>query len=161
MRLRHKSRSTRHLHAPYHHGPGRKRGGRVHPGLKAEGEKGKERHDRSRRRKHRDDGGPVNAADKNQAMANSAGNAAIDQAAKQYNTPYSNQGNQQSDGKKDGGGKWIQKAIKHKGGLHRALHVPEGTKIPAKKMAKAAKSKNPRIRKMVGLARTLSHMHHG
>lgn len=112
MRLRHKSRSTRHLHAPYHHGPGRKRGGRVHPGLKGEGERGGERHDRSHRRA-------------------------------------------------SGGGNWIAGAIKHKGGLHRALHVPEGTKIPAKKMAKAAKSKNPRIRKMVGLARTLSHMHHG
>lgn len=52
--------------------------------------------------------------------------------------------------------KWIQKAIKHPGALHRELGVPEGKKIPAKKMAKAAKSKNPKIRKQVALARTLS-----
>lgn len=51
---------------------------------------------------------------------------------------------------------WIQKAIKRPGALHRELGVPQGQKIPAKKLAKAAKSKNPRIRKQVTLARTLS-----
>lgn len=37
--------------------------------------------------------------------------------------------------------KWIQKAIpkSHKGALHKELGVPEGKKIPAKKLAKAAK----------------------
>ena len=54
--------------------------------------------------------------------------------------------------------KWIQGAIKHPGALHRALHVPEGEKIPAKKMAKAAKSSNPRMKKMVALAHTLKHL---
>jgi len=39
--------------------------------------------------------------------------------------------------------------------LHKELNVPEGKKIPAKKLAKAAKSKNPKIRKQVALARTL------
>ena len=59
--------------------------------------------------------------------------------------------------------KWIQKAIKHPGALHRALGVPEGQKIPAKKMAKAKKSSSPRVRRMAGLARTLKsfHMHGG
>lgn len=52
--------------------------------------------------------------------------------------------------------KWIQKAIKHPGALHKKLGVPEGEKIPAKKLAKAAKSKNPTTRKQVALARTLS-----
>jgi len=51
--------------------------------------------------------------------------------------------------------KWISKAIKHPGALHRELGVPEGKKIPAKKMAKAAKSKNPKMRKQVALAKTL------
>lgn len=53
--------------------------------------------------------------------------------------------------------KWIQKAIpkSHRGNLKRELGVPEGKKIPAKKMAKAAKSTNPRIRKQVNLAKTL------
>ena len=44
-------------------------------------------------------------------------------------------------GKKDGGAtgeKWIQKAIKHKGALHKQLGVPAGEKIPAKKLEKAA-----------------------
>jgi hypothetical protein len=40
------------------------------------------------------------------------------------------------------------------------LHVPEGEKIPAKKMAQAAKSDNPRMKRMVSLARTLKGMPH-
>ncbi len=36
--------------------------------------------------------------------------------------------------------KFIQKAIKHPGALHKELGVPEGKKIPAKKLAKAAKA---------------------
>ena len=55
---------------------------------------------------------------------------------------------------------WIKGAIKHPGALHRALHVPEGQKIPAAKMAKAAKSSNPHMKKMVSLAHTLKGMHH-
>jgi hypothetical protein len=54
---------------------------------------------------------------------------------------------------------WIKKALSKKGSkgaLHRELGVPEGKKIPAKKMAKAAHSENPRMRKQVNLARTLS-----
>jgi hypothetical protein len=54
--------------------------------------------------------------------------------------------------------KWISGAIKHPGKLHRELGVPEDEKIPAKKMAKAAKSKNPTIRKEVALAKTLKKM---
>lgn len=54
--------------------------------------------------------------------------------------------------------KWIKGAIKHKGKLHKELGVPQGEKIPAKKMAKAAKSKNPTIRKEVSLAKTLKKM---
>lgn len=52
--------------------------------------------------------------------------------------------------------KWIQKAVKHKGALHRELHVAEGKKIPAKKMAKALHSSNPRMARQARLARTLS-----
>ena len=51
---------------------------------------------------------------------------------------------------------WIAGAIKHPGALHKKLGVPEGEKIPAKKMEKAAKSKNPTTRRQVTLARTLS-----
>jgi len=35
--------------------------------------------------------------------------------------------------------KWIQKAIKKPGALHKELGVAEGKKIPAKKLAAAAK----------------------
>ena len=38
------------------------------------------------------------------------------------------------------GGKWIQGAIKKPGALHEQLGVPKGEKIPAKKLAKAAKA---------------------
>ena len=53
---------------------------------------------------------------------------------------------------------WIADATKNKGGLHRALHVPEGKKIPEKKMAKAANSKSGKVRKEVALAKTLGKM---
>ena len=54
---------------------------------------------------------------------------------------------------------WIAKAVsKGKGALHRELNVPEGQKIPAKKMAKAAKSKSPKIQKQVSLAKTLGKL---
>jgi len=51
---------------------------------------------------------------------------------------------------------WIQKAIKRPGALHRALDVPEGKKIPAKKMKKALHSTNTRVRQEANMARTLS-----
>jgi hypothetical protein len=55
-------------------------------------------------------------------------------------------------------GKWIQKAIKHPGKLHRELGVAQGKKIPAKKLAKAEHSKNPTIRKEANLAKTLKKL---
>lgn len=51
--------------------------------------------------------------------------------------------------------KWIAKATKNKGALHRKLGVPEGKKIPAKKLAKAEHSKSPKLRKEANLAKTL------
>jgi hypothetical protein len=53
---------------------------------------------------------------------------------------------------------WIQGAIKHKGALHKELHVPEGKKIPAKKLTKAEHSKNPKLRKRAILAKTLGKL---
>lgn len=41
---------------------------------------------------------------------------------------------------KGGKAKFIQKAIKKPGALHEQLGVPKGEKIPAKKLAKAAKA---------------------
>lgn len=56
-------------------------------------------------------------------------------------------------------GKWIQKAVsKGKGNLHKNLGIPEGKKIPEKKMAKAAKSGSPKVKKEVALAKTLSKL---
>jgi hypothetical protein len=55
--------------------------------------------------------------------------------------------------------KWIQKAIKHPGALHKELGVPEGKKIPAKKLDKAAKSSNPTLAKRANLAKTLKKLH--
>jgi hypothetical protein len=52
--------------------------------------------------------------------------------------------------------KWIASAIKHKGALHKELGVPEGKKIPAKKLQKAEHSKNPTERKRAVLAKTLA-----
>ena len=57
--------------------------------------------------------------------------------------------------------KFIQKALSKKGSrgkLHRELGVPIGEKIPSKKMAKAAHSKSPAIRKEVAFAKTLAKL---
>lgn len=50
--------------------------------------------------------------------------------------------------------KFIQKAIKHPGALHKELGVPEGKKIPAKKLDKAAKAPG-KLGQRARLAKTL------
>lgn len=55
--------------------------------------------------------------------------------------------------------KFIKKAIKHPGKLHRELGVKQGEKIPSKKLTKAMHSKNPTIRKEANLAKTLKSFH--
>ena len=57
------------------------------------------------------------------------------------------------------GGKWISGAITHPGSLHRALGVPQGEKIPAKKLNKAAHSDNPTLARRANLAKTLKGFH--
>ena len=54
--------------------------------------------------------------------------------------------------------KWIQKIGMKKGALHKELHVPEGKKIPAKKLAKAAKAPG-KEGKRARLAETLKKLH--
>src|SRR5574337_327491 len=61
--------------------------------------------------------------------------------------------------RKDGGRTWIKGAIKHPGALHKELGVPEGKKIPEKKLEKAEHSSNPVERKRANLAETLKGMH--
>ena len=56
---------------------------------------------------------------------------------------------------------WIKGAIKHPGKLHRELGVPEGKKIPAKKLEKASHSKNTTLRREANLAETLKKLRHG
>lgn len=50
--------------------------------------------------------------------------------------------------------KWIQKAIKKPGALHKEMGVPMGKKIPAKKLATAAKKPGV-LGKRARLAETL------
>jgi len=59
--------------------------------------------------------------------------------------------------KADGGGKWIQKAIKKPGALHKQLGVPKGEKIPAEKLEEAAE-KGGKLGKRARLAQTLGRM---
>lgn len=49
---------------------------------------------------------------------------------------------------------WIAGATKNKGALHRALKVPQGTKIPTSKLNAAAKKKG-KVGKEARLAKTL------
>lgn len=55
--------------------------------------------------------------------------------------------------------KWIAGAVKHPGALHRSLGVPQGEKIPEKKLAKAENSDNPTLAKRARLAETLKSFH--
>ena len=54
--------------------------------------------------------------------------------------------------------KWIQAAVKHPGALHRQLEVPTGKKIPAAKLAHAAKAGGT-LGKRARLAETLKSFH--
>jgi hypothetical protein len=56
----------------------------------------------------------------------------------------------------------LYRALHHlrKGGLHRALGVPAGQKIPAEKIASAKNSDNEHIRKMANFAHTMSKFKH-
>jgi hypothetical protein len=56
--------------------------------------------------------------------------------------------------------KWIAGAIKHPGALHRDLGVPQGQKIPAKKLAAAAQ-KGGKVGQRARLAETLSGLRSG
>lgn len=53
--------------------------------------------------------------------------------------------------------KWIQGAIKKPGALHKQMGVPEGKKIPAGKLAKAAKT-GGKLGQRARLAQTLKKM---
>lgn len=52
----------------------------------------------------------------------------------------------------------LYRALHHlrKGGLHRALGVPEGEKIPAAKLSAARNSKNAHVQHMANFAHTMS-----
>ena len=60
-------------------------------------------------------------------------------------------------GFKDGGSKWIQSAIKKPGSLKKSLGVKAGQKIPAAKLAAAAK-KPGKMGKRARLAQTLQSL---
>lgn len=55
---------------------------------------------------------------------------------------------------------WIAGAIKHPGALHRQLGVPQGQKIPAKKLAAAAKAGGT-LGRRARLAETLGKLRSG
>lgn len=60
----------------------------------------------------------------------------------------------------DPGGKFIAKAIKRPGQLHRDLGVPQGQKIPAKKLKSAAKGNyGEKVEQRAHFAETLKKMH--
>lgn len=55
------------------------------------------------------------------------------------------------------GKKWIQGAISHPGALHKELSAPKGQKIPAKRLASAAKAPG-KLGKRARLAQTLKKL---
>lgn len=59
----------------------------------------------------------------------------------------------------EGGKRW--KPGGHKGKLHREIGVPEGEKIPAKKLEAAKHSSDPEIKRDAIRADTMKHWDHG
>lgn len=53
---------------------------------------------------------------------------------------------------------WIKEAIGKPGALHKELGIPTKKTIPTSTLNKAAKSKNPTLRKRAVLAKTLGRM---
>jgi len=53
---------------------------------------------------------------------------------------------------------WIAGAIKKPGALHKELGVPQGSKIPAKKLTAAEHSDDPKLRQRANLAATLKRI---
>lgn len=56
----------------------------------------------------------------------------------------------------------LYRALHHlkKGGLHKALGVPQDQTIPKERVAKAAHSKNEHVAHMARMAETMSHFQH-
>jgi len=56
----------------------------------------------------------------------------------------------------------LYRAMHHlrKGGLHRALHIPEGEAIPAERLEKAKNSKNSHVQHMANFAATMKGFKH-
>src|SRR5208282_906478 len=106
--------------------------------------------------KHRAEGGSMDA----ETMKEAKGKKSIGDIDKDGENvkPRLDRKNGGGCGRKDGG-KWIAGAIKRPGALHKATGTPQGEKIPAKKLAKAEHSSNPRIKKEANLAKTLKGFH--
>ena len=56
----------------------------------------------------------------------------------------------------------LYRAMRHlrKGGLHKALHIPEGEKIPAERLEAAKNSPNEHVRHMANFAHTMGGFKH-
>jgi hypothetical protein len=54
------------------------------------------------------------------------------------------------------GANWMAGAVKHPGALRAQLKVPAGQKIPAKKLASAARSSDPTLARRARLAQTFA-----
>jgi hypothetical protein len=97
--------------------------------------------------------------------------SAMKMTSKQGTDPYNSQPAQASNyqklwnlrggrpGRKSGGGNWIAGAVKHPGALHKELGVPQGEKIPAKKL-NAAAAKGGKEGERARLAKTLKGLPH-
>jgi hypothetical protein len=118
---------------------GRKKGGRVKAEMKAEGGKSRLRLDRPGRKR----GGRVGA---DLAPLSSAAKSTEPSDQEDDRGAYASGGRAKN---------WIKGAIKHPGALHKSLGVPEGERIPAKKLDKAAHSDNPKLARRARLAETL------
>ena len=55
-------------------------------------------------------------------------------------------------------GHWMAAAVKRPGALHRNLGIPQGEKIPAKTLARAADSTDSTIAKEASLAETFRRL---
>ena len=125
----------------------------------------RERHYAEERHKSHERVGPKSTPEKqkrHEQMTNPARKSGLKKSEGELAVPYS-LGYSHRKGMSEGGradeGHWIQKAIRHPGALHKKLGVPEGHKIPEKKLMRAEHSANPKTRRQARLAETLKGLH--
>lgn len=92
------------------------------------------------------------ASDDDEEDRKSQGKNAEEEAEERERAGYDESDDKYESSVKTAEEKWIQKAVKKPGDLHKKLHVPEGEKIPEEKIEEATHSDNANLREKAQFA---------